>query len=704
MALLLSVNALGQWQPANGPTGGDVEQLAVNGSTILAGNGICLYRSTDSGNRWEVLTPEGPLWMTSLSALGRTGTTFIAGTGQDLYRTTDSGEHWVHVNAWMLGSGISCLLARDSVLFVLNSSGLCRSVDSGSHWSVALSLVPPYSRQCTDLTASDSGMWFRTNSSTNSSIYRSTDNGITWAPFITPYRSGYFTALAGKGHSIFAATTDGLLRSTNNGEAWVYAKTGLPSAPTISALRVCGSVLFALFAREDSSLYRSTDDGETWNLVRHSWGNATWYTMERCGDTFLAGTSVGVQRSTDSGMSWDDANQGWGNSSVALMASNGSTLYAGTSNGLFKSTASATSWKAINADLPSRTASAFVVRGTTLFVSLETGGMRFKVGRGVYRSTDDGASWSGIALSDSLITAMAVSGERLFVATEGGWGRGGVWGSTLHYTTDDGDHWTAVDKRDTLISLLAAVDSNVFAATSAGMYRFSSNVHAWTAINHGLENVWVTSFTATNQIGVGRNLFVGSPYQGIYRTTDNGEHWTPVNQELKDSSVNALAASGATIFAGTSGGEVYCSTDNGLHWDGTWMGAANTSVTSLVVSGGSLYSGTQGNGVWRRALSELITGSPRSPGLSPEEFRLEQNYPNPFNPSTTIRYALPHRSNVTLTVFNMLGQQVSALINGEVEAGFHEVHFDASGLASGLYFYRLQTGELVQTKGLLILR
>jgi hypothetical protein len=52
----------------------------------------------------------------------------------------------------------------------------------------------------------------------------------------------------------------------------------------------------------------------------------------------------------------------------------------------------------------------------------------------------------------------------------------------------------------------------------------------------------------------------------------------------------------------------------------------------------------------------------------------------------------------------MLGQQVSALINGEVEAGFHEVHFDASGLASGLYFYRLQTGELVQTKRLLILR
>ncbi len=80
------------------------------------------------------------------------------------------------------------------------------------------------------------------------------------------------------------------------------------------------------------------------------------------------------------------------------------------------------------------------------------------------------------------------------------------------------------------------------------------------------------------------------------------------------------------------------------------------------------------------------------------------NYPNPFNPSTTIRYGLPLRSMVTLTVFNALGQQVAILEQGEKDAGYHEVRFDGTGLASGVYFYRLRAGDLVQTRTLLLIQ
>jgi hypothetical protein len=88
----------------------------------------------------------------------------------------------------------------------------------------------------------------------------------------------------------------------------------------------------------------------------------------------------------------------------------------------------------------------------------------------------------------------------------------------------------------------------------------------------------------------------------------------------------------------------------------------------------------------------------------PTQFSLQQNYPNPFNPSTTITYALPQRLSIELTVFNSLGQRVAMLVQGEQEAGHHEVKFDASGLASGVYFYRLQAGSFVQTRKLLLVR
>lgn len=77
---------------------------------------------------------------------------------------------------------------------------------------------------------------------------------------------------------------------------------------------------------------------------------------------------------------------------------------------------------------------------------------------------------------------------------------------------------------------------------------------------------------------------------------------------------------------------------------------------------------------------------------SPAEFELAQNYPNPFNPSTTIKFTLPESSDVTLKIYNSLGQEVSTLINKFMESGVHAINFDASVLNSGIYFYRLDAG------------
>ena len=90
--------------------------------------------------------------------------------------------------------------------------------------------------------------------------------------------------------------------------------------------------------------------------------------------------------------------------------------------------------------------------------------------------------------------------------------------------------------------------------------------------------------------------------------------------------------------------------------------------------------------------------------LLPKKFELRQNYPNPFNPITQIEYSIPYVSKISLKVYNLLGQEVATLFEGQQKAGTHTVLFDGSGLASGVYYYRLETNDFTNTKKLLLLK
>lgn len=89
---------------------------------------------------------------------------------------------------------------------------------------------------------------------------------------------------------------------------------------------------------------------------------------------------------------------------------------------------------------------------------------------------------------------------------------------------------------------------------------------------------------------------------------------------------------------------------------------------------------------------------------SPNDFALRQNYPNPFNPSTTIEFVVAEKSYVTLEVFNSIGEKVSNLINEEKKAGSYRVDFDAAGFTSGIYYYKLQADNFVQTRKMILVR
>lgn len=107
---------------------------------------------------------------------------------------------------------------------------------------------------------------------------------------------------------------------------------------------------------------------------------------------------------------------------------------------------------------------------------------------------------------------------------------------------------------------------------------------------------------------------------------------------------------------------------------------------------------------FRCVAGEGVSSAGKHGGERPLAFTLRQNYPNPFNPNTTISYELPRAGNVSLKITNTLGQVISTLEDGYKEAGFHQLRWNASNVPSGIYFYRLQAGEFVETKKMVLLR
>ena len=119
-----------------------------------------------------------------------------------------------------------------------------------------------------------------------------------------------------------------------------------------------------------------------------------------------------------------------------------------------------------------------------------------------------------------------------------------------------------------------------------------------------------------------------------------------------------------------------------------------------------LYNGDGTNWVpyWKFTYSYIpITGfEPTWSGVN--NYRLSDNYPNPFNPSTTIEFDLPKTSEVSLKVFNILGEEVTTLVSDRLSPGSYSYEWDASNLASGVYLYRLQAGDYVETRKMILMR
>jgi len=109
-------------------------------------------------------------------------------------------------------------------------------------------------------------------------------------------------------------------------------------------------------------------------------------------------------------------------------------------------------------------------------------------------------------------------------------------------------------------------------------------------------------------------------------------------------------------------------------------------------------------GFWNAYYQAVIVNVEDEEAGLPMTYKLEQNYPNPFNPSTIIKFAVPERSMVQIKIYDILGSEIVTLVNEEMEMGWYEKVFNASGYASGMYIYRMQAGDYISTKKMLLVK
>ena len=365
---------------------------------------------------------------------------------------------------------------------------------------------------------------------------------------------------------------------------------------------------------------------------------------------------------------------------VYWIVKSGQNLIAGTySNGLFASTNNGTDWITANNGFTGTDTRALIVSGSNLLAG--------SIDSGLFLSTNNGLSWttSNAGLTNMSIWSFALDDTNLYVGT----------GNGVFLSTNDGTNWTAVGLTgEGSVQSLAIYGTNLFAGTSHGIYLSTNNGTSWSNKRSGdIRSLAV----------IGTTIFAGLDANGgVLRSTDNGTTWEPKNSGLPSRTILALYVSGPNLFAGGQQDGVFYSTNLGSNWITADAGMESTEVTSFLEDGYTLFAGTE-RGVWQRPLAEMVTEIHPSSNEQPNEYSLSQNYPNPFNPSTSISYQLPRQNHVTLIIYDLLGREVTTLVQDKKQQGEYTVTWNAENVPSGVYFYKLSAGDFIQTKKMILM-
>jgi len=365
----------------------------------------------------------------------------------------------------------------------------------------------------------------------------------------------------------------------------------------------------------------------------------------------------------------------------------------------------------------------------------------------LYKTINGGKSWQTIKVYNGIEYAVVYSIEPDFFYMIAG-NYGSSIGYAARFTTDGGITWDSTGIWDE--GLFRALH---FLSKEKGIAITDS--YCWTTSDGGQK------WDRKGQIDLPMDIYffneklgwaVGEVYAGyIAKTTDGGSTWKYINNNyfpplngitfidsLKGFAVGAIEGGGC--YQTTDGGEnwqtsptpnmygvdleflndkdgwvtqydqVKRTNDGGDTWTNQLYGYKGFKFIKLIILKNDkvayVLGVNQNNNtatLLRADLSNISSVKENTEAI-PNKFYLYQNYPNPFNPSTTIDYSIPRRSFVTITIFDVLGRNVTSLVNSEMAAGNHKVSFNGSSFSSGIYFYQLKADDYITNKKMVLVR
>jgi photosystem II stability/assembly factor-like uncharacterized protein len=645
-----------------------------------------IWRSTDDGANWTWVYPLGVLGEHDMNflALGSAGSTVLAGVAQTglngVYRSVNDGETWTVCNAGFqtaADSNVRCFtsitVGSSTYFYVGTDGGLFISTTDGTSWTRISSGLP---------------------------------SGTITAVVATPPSGGNtdINLFAGVGYS-------GLYRSTDNGSSWTAANNGLPTTgtPYIDALiasPVPGGTTSNIFASH-GTVYVSTNYGEMWWDTGWPVSTASSAACLAINGDILLGGGYGIWKySLTSDSDWVVQPSGTSDTLWTVKAVDNNVVWAaGTNGGVFRTTNSGNAWTSVGGGtLGSDIVFAVeALSANTAFVSSTTIGQSGPTSTRIFKTTNGGGSWSLVFSQNNGF----IGGIQMQSALQGyamGSPVNGKW--TILKTTDGGSTWihlstepAQLNDETGMLSFQLLGNTIWFGSSSGAVYRSTDLGATW--------NSFPTSGSYTlglhfNSSTVGLSGF-GS---GVtYSSTNGGSSWdSAANTGTND--VSCISGLGTEFWATTGKGIAY-SNNLGQKWafstPGHW-GFINLNAVSISPVASQLNGWAVGeSGMilhYRRnasSVSQTLSNMPR-------KFSLEQNYPNPFNPTTTINYSLPKAGNVKLTVYNAVGSKVAAIVNEYLNAGTYSVKFYGGNLPSGIYLYRLESGNYSAAKKFILLK